>query len=244
MSKGIFTQVTLDDNFLPHWLKYYRPNFDECVIIVKELRPGSAELIDKLAKEYDSKVVLFEYPSDHPLNQRDNPAYINEVKNEYLRRHKWICYAQADEFLVPDPKIYKNLSEYIECMDKWDKQYSYAEGYTVVHDYDNEPSMDWTQPLLQQRKYWYRNVSYNKPMIMNYPHELVGGFHKFKIHTDPDVITNLPDVNLRMLHLDAIDLGMMLYRSRHRVNDDASAKKYIDQYKENREPILERYKVF
>ncbi len=83
-------------------------------------------------------------------------------------------------------------------------------GYEVLHLKDAEPPLALDRPIFEQRRHWYRNPGYDKPLLATVPMSWVPGFH-----TRTDNQRN-PDPGLRLIHLHRMDYGICLARHRAR----------------------------
>ncbi|KAL3902723.1 MAG: hypothetical protein SGPRY_011950, partial [Prymnesium sp.] len=79
-------------------------------------------------------------------------------------------------------------------------------GWEMYHDFASEPPVDLSQPLLAQRRYWYRNELYDKTLLTRTPLEYSLGFH----HTTEGNAQR--DDRLILLHLHKYDFASYIKR--------------------------------
>jgi hypothetical protein len=130
----------------------------------------------------------------------------------------------VDELLLPDPVKYPlGLKGYLDnfLLQSQSQQSGEcfcvrAQGHTLAHvseSFDGHSSplevpLDWSLPLLQQRRHWVRSERYDKPLLT--AHCIVhwkAGFHTALL---PKSIVH--DPSLHLLHLPEVDRDMCLQR--------------------------------
>ena len=241
MKKAVFTAVK-QDVYLETWLKYYSRFFEDIYVINTD--PGTPDEIIMKAKEKYKFTVITDYPNPSYLMEIDR-GQVKEFQKKLLEKYDWVVFAHADEFIVPDPAKYKDLSDYI---DKCTKDYVFCSGYNVLQMWEekdgepNEPMLDLSKPILPQRKYWWYEFGYNKPLISRVPLNWSLGFHKVDEISDSD-LHNARDVNLYLFHLKQADFNIFGKRI---AGQPSNGKGYEWFYKEHdkRELIPERLKIF
>ena len=121
-----------------------------------------------------------------------------------LRSHEIVGFSEVDELVMPVPAMYESLYPALSA----DQPFFRATGYCVVHHHPEEPDMDWTQPLLAQRKHWYRSERYSKICFARMPVQFKHGFHGAW-----NVPAALPaSAALRSIHLHQADYQTTLRR--------------------------------
>jgi len=105
---------------------------------------------------------------------------------DWLKEYDLVMFVDCDEFVIPNPERYQDLGDYLD-------QYKYdiacTFGYGVMEMPDDEP-LDHGKPILEQRKHWYRDRNYDKPIITRVNVNYIYGFHKCDrvVHPDHDLI--------------------------------------------------------
>jgi hypothetical protein len=142
-----------------------------------------------------------------------------------------VLYAHTDEIVFPHPSINRTLVDYVDTLTK---DFLFCTAYTILQDKD-EADLDMTKPLLPQRKWWWREWQYNKPLLAKIPLNWTIGYHS--IEEIPGVYTeHLNDNNLILLHFQQANLPFYKVRSDWRG---------IDRFRngmEHREEIPEEFK--
>ena len=246
--RAIFTSVK-KDKYLPLWFKYYSQYFDDIYVIDNE-----PDIVDPFIEEAKKKY-KFTKIDDYPNPANDLTPWnqvIREFQVELLKKYKWVLYADADEFVVPDPDKYKDLSDYIQ---KCTRDYVHCTGFNVLHMYEeeraangdilefNEPALDLEKPILAQRKYWWYEYGYNKPLLARIPLNWENGMHNL-IGQEESHLHELHDPDLFLIHLKQADWDIF----RTRIGGSYSADKgpewfYKGRKQENeKELIPERLK--
>jgi hypothetical protein len=123
---------------------------------------------------------------------------LNSLQPELFTDYELILFADIDEIIVPKDKT---LGEYL---DEVNQDVVRCVGYNVIQMPD-EPPIDLTKPILDQRKYWSRDEMYDKFVIITKPQTYTSNHH---------IINPVPaDPNLTMLHLRDIDIDMARNRN-------------------------------
>jgi hypothetical protein len=113
-----------------------------------------------------------------------------------LQSYRAVLFAEADEFVVPDPRAFRDLAEYAAALDA---PYARCTGLNVLHLHDIEPPLDFARPILAQRAACYRSAIYCKPVLAREPLAWEPGFHTARGADAP------PDGRLYLLHLHRAD---------------------------------------
>lgn len=193
MNKAIFTIVHNEKYFLPIWLKYYSQYFENIVVLDHNTTDGSVE---KAAEGYNF------YTKRLTFKETFNPDFIKtkvmEEQQRLLSLYPVVVYAEADEFIIPNPKIYNGLGDYINQM-KGDM--ARCNGYEVIQQ-EGEPTINLGLSILSQRKYWVTSDPACKTLISKKPLKWGMGFHGLETG-NPEI-----DKDLFLLHLKRMDWKM------------------------------------
>ena len=117
----------------------------------------------------------------------------------------------VDEFVVPDPLYIKNLNEYFDFFMSAKKRFVFLTGFNVLHEVDKEPPIDWTKPLLNQRKYWNHSYIYCKPALSKCALDWDRGMHSIS-GIEPHLTGNLASSLIYNIHIRRIDWNLNLTR--------------------------------
>lgn len=208
---AIYTTVTNEPIFLPIWLVYYSKYFKGEDIYIRR-HDIKGDWFNKLREKYKFNDIKLSYSDDNlsefglvePIKAKQmDEDFINKL---FEKGYTCIVNTCVDEFIIADPDRYDGLRHFIEV--NKDKYY-HCQGYEIVHNQTEEPPLDFTKPLLPQRKYWWKDARYNKPLIFRELLNWVIGKH-FIEGKEQELWSPHPD--LYLFHLTRIDLVPYLAR--------------------------------
>lgn len=191
----ILTIANQEYEMTPIWLSYYRQFFsDEDIYYLNNSELSMEDL------HIPSGINFINIKETNPT--RETHFYLRDSVQEYTNRlleeYEYCIFAEIDEIIVPNPKIYKTFNDiYINRNVK-------VTGFHVLHSPD-EPPYNPSSKILKQRKKWKRDAQFDKVLILNSPVQYDLGFHFCK----PDVV-NKNDVFL--VHLHYFDKEILLKR--------------------------------
>ena len=162
-----FTMWQNDLVGLDLWLKYYRKQFDEVFIICFGTNPNYFPELEKRNLKYITFGANLEEPQT--ANQM-----LREKQNEFLKDYDWVLYCNLDEFLIPNPRKYKNIKDLIRHTKK---DWIASECFEVIH-VEGEPPIEFSKPYLKQRKFWVKNPNMNKILLSRVPLSWNNGQHQ------------------------------------------------------------------
>jgi Glycosyl transferase family 2 len=196
-----FTIVQNEPAFLPIWLGYYGRYFDSTDIYVldHDSDDGSTQKLDtrcKLLPVHRTKSF------DHAWLRKTVSAF----QAFLLQSYDSVLFAEADEFILADPRAYSGLDDYIG---QFQDRVARCTGFEVVHYPDEEPALRFDRPILAQRSYWHASRLYCKPLLSTVPLSWSVGFHE-----DPTLPDIQPDPNLALVHLHRVDYEYCLEHHR------------------------------
>ena len=184
--------------FFPIWLSYYHRFFAADDIYV--LDHGS----DDGSTTGDGFVRV---PISHPTVDhgwmRDT---LQAQQHALLERYDTVLVTDVDEIVAADPDT-GDLGSYIA---EFEGDFVTTRGYEVIHMRDREPPFDPAQRVLQQRRWWFPNPHYSKPLLARVPMQWHGGLHSSKTGA------TAPDERLFLLHLHRMDFEVCLARHKAR----------------------------
>ena len=172
------TMVRNDDFYLRKWVQYYgaqlgRDNlyiyFDGLDQTIAPFCEGThAELVEKIG----TQVVEAE---------KGRLKFLSEKAAALLSGgYDLVIGVDADEFIIPDPKLGKTLAEYLDGVDV--KSSISALGLDFGQKLGEEPDITEDEPFLHQRHYAQVGTRYTKPSIIARPLLWGSGFHRIKGH--------------------------------------------------------------
>jgi hypothetical protein len=106
-----------------------------------------------------------------------------------------VLVTDVDEIITPVPE-WGTLGDYL---DDFDEEWVNCLGYELFHTREDEPPIDLSRPILNQRRHWFANDAYDKAAVATVPMRWRPGFHgreDFQFQPDPD---------LRLIHLHRMD---------------------------------------
>lgn len=197
---AVFTMVYNEPIYLPIWLRYYSRFY----------APEDIYVLDQLSTDGSTERDGFvRVPLDFETNDDLYRIKVSQdLQRELLERYDVVLYTDVDEIIAPDPAR-STLREYV---DGFDADFVNCLAYEVLHMRDEEPPLALDRPILEQRRYWYRNPGYDKPLLATAPISWIPGFHM------RDDAARNPDPNLRLIHLHRMDFEICLDRHRERQN--------------------------
>jgi hypothetical protein len=227
---AIFTMCKNDQVFLSIWLKYYRKWFRE-----EDIYFLDHDSIDGSTKG------LLNVTEVHNLFYDDHEwltPLVKKWQTILLDKYEYVLFAQPDEIIVADPQKYAGLGDYIE---KLKVPVVRCLGKEVVQNLSSEGSIDWSKPLLDQRRYWAPSWHSSKTLLSSYPLDWAHGFHN-----ENNVPERPIDSSLYLVHLHRVDLQFMLERHHWKkslpLKDPQSQLGFHDRWSDNE--IMEDYSRF
>lgn len=198
MRSAAFTLVQNDMVIMKLWLTYYHKYFDDLTIIGN----GTKEIYDTHIAELQRTISFsFERTIGPATNSETTLGIVKEKQEALLKDHEWVLYSDCDEYVFANPRKYKDLKDFME---KTKEDKVYCEAFEVFQAEDEEP-IDYSEPYLKQRKFWFKNPSYNKPLLARVPINWVVGCHKEVDLSDSDSLA-IKDTGLYLMHLKHSDL--------------------------------------
>jgi hypothetical protein len=199
--RAVFTIVQNEPTFLPLWLRYYSRHFDPADIYV--LDHGTTDgSTDGLAGCY-----VIEVHRDRSFDHAWLKGAVEDFQAFLLRSYDVVLFAEADEFVVPDPDRYRDLAAFIDGLAA---PAARCTGYNVVHYPDEEPPLRFGEPILRQRRWWHpARRWYSKRLLARAPLSWSYGFHD-----ELNAPFVEPDPGLLLVHLHRVDYDYCLARHR------------------------------
>ena len=205
---AVFTLSYNERYWLPVWVRHYtQQGFDTSDIYVLDNTSTDGSTSDlrgclRLIVDHDRH-----FNWDH----RWMTQIVKWFRDKLLDKYDYVVLADSDECICVDPSVGMNLREFIDTMDHdvVDIPFVY-----VLHDViNNEPSLDLSKPILEQRSLWLENIA-GKSLITRVSQWCDIGFHDCFPRGDV-----LPE--LRIVHLRWADRDITVKRVRERLGNDA-----------------------
>jgi hypothetical protein len=125
---------------------------------------------------------------------------IKDKQVEFLKDNEWVLFTNCDEIVAADPRKYKDIREFME---KVKDDYVPCEAFDVLQD-KGEPPLDYDMTLLAQRKFWIKNINYNKIILSRVPLDWNEGQHQIK-YDGGEESKGFKDTGLYLIHLKFAD---------------------------------------
>jgi hypothetical protein len=216
MKIGAFSFDLQGGHFQNAWKEYYSRYCDEVEIVIDSSPPA--------------KTVYEKFAFITP--------HMEAKQKDLFTRNDIVIYADIDEFLVPEPTMYRDLRHYVEIFackpDALRKSY----GMNVVQTMGELP-IDFTRPLLNQRRYWSNTDFYSKVNMSKEPTKWNDGMMCFLVNKE------VADPHLKLIHLKHIDYNEEIKRGAERMGykDQDQLKDSFVRTTQGVELIPERYKI-
>lgn len=200
---ALFTIAQDEIDLLPVWLRWhqnYAPAAD-IYILDHDSKGDAAEYLACLLNSVRIIPVCHETSFDYEWLTRT----VEDFMAFLLRSYRWVAFSEVDELLWPWTEKYPTLDA-VAAVES--EPFVRAQGLCPVHHHSEEPDMDWSQPLLAQRRDWYSSQRYSKVCMARKPVHWHSGFHA--AYNVPDSLP--PSHLLNCLHLHQADYATTLRR--------------------------------
>jgi len=163
-----FTHVFNEDKMLKLWIKYYGSLVGrENLYIIDH---GSTVDIKSVVPSDINLISMPRGKCDH-WNIAKYCAYFQRF---LLTQYEWVIHTDCDEFLLV--KEDNNFETILSKYKNLNIRGKYA--YDILHDYENEPLLNYNSPILNQRKHMRECPNYLKCCLASQPATWAPGFHK------------------------------------------------------------------
>lgn len=163
---ALFTIVRNEKVFLPIWYSYYTKYFKEEDVYI--LDHASTDLS---TNNYKNVIEIKNYfTQDH--NWMANVS--NEFQKKLLKNYKWVFFSHVDEIICPDPNKYLGIEDFL--IKNKNLKTIRCKGYEVIQ-FPEEKDILESKKILLQRRYWFQNDVYSKPLITRTPVKWSAGWH-------------------------------------------------------------------
>jgi hypothetical protein len=205
-----FTVVQNEAVMLPLWLDYYGRQFpaSDLYVLDHNTTDGSTDAIGDRCQRVP---IHWNTSFDH----RWLRSTVEAFQAFLLQSYETVLFAEADEFIVADPRRYAGLSDYFARLES---PAARCTGFEVVHQID-EPPIRFDAPILAQRGWWHASALYCKRSVSKIPLRWSEGFHEEFVGPD-----NPPDPELLLVHLHRVDYDWCLERHRSTASRNWSAE--------------------
>ena len=213
---AIFTIVQNEPVRLPIWVDYYRAQLaaSDLFVLNHDSTGEGADVLSQLSANFGINAI--------PVHRRESFDHrwlahtVQLFQRFLLNSYRVVLFAEVDEIVATTPgSKHSNLAQYAASVIGSKKllgkprEYVRCTGYEVVHKPEEEPTLDWSKPLLQQRTWWYHSVLYSKTLLSMTPLDWDRGFH---VLSNPKARVKKMEDDLVLIHLHKIDFDFCLAR--------------------------------
>lgn len=195
-----FTIAQNEPVMLPLWVKYYGRHF-----AAEDLYVLDHESTDTSVENVAAGCGVIPIHCSASFDHRWLRGTVEAFQAFLLHSYETVLFAEADEFVVTDPRHYAGLADYIKRLNR---PAARCAGFNLVHQ-PEEPPIDLDEPILAQRSTWHASRQYSKRLLSRVPLAWSEGFHdEYNAPDDP------PDPALMLVHLHRVDYERCLARHR------------------------------
>lgn len=171
MRLALFTIAQDETDALQLWLAHHRayaPTADLYVLDHESAGDAALALQDAQAEGVTVVPVRHDTSFDYDWLTRT----VEDFAGFLLRSYESVGFAEVDELLWP---VTGTVEELLETLPG---PFVRAEGRCLVHHHPDEPPLRLNQPLLAQRRHWYRSERYSKICLFRQRVYWKNGFHE------------------------------------------------------------------
>ena len=208
---AVFTHVNNEDKFFPIWLKHYSQYYDsKDIYVINHNSTGEfLEVLKEGARK--EKFTMITVYNDQWFNGVWQCYNFSLFQWFLLQSYNTVLASDVDEIVTVDPKSrYKDLREYYE---KFVGHTIATQGYHIVSDPLNDPPIDVSRPILEQRNRMVYDGFLHKPLLSRIKCQ-----YNFGQHNTNNVSYDI-DKSLLMLHLHYIDVEWTIEKDNKRSRD-------------------------
>lgn len=198
---AVFTIVQNEPVFLPVWSRYYQRYFSRDDIFVLD-----HDSTDARTREVARELHRVPVHRQESFNHRWLRDTVARFQSFLLQSYEQVLFAEADEIVAANPQqLPGGLTELLEHPDPEGPGFVRCTGYEIVQTRETpEAPVDWTRPILVQRRFCRRSDLYSKPLLSRQPLQWGTGFHGLEAVESP---LPPPDPRLLLIHLHRADFA-------------------------------------
>jgi len=186
-----------DEFFIRKWIDYYGRQFGrENLFLILD---GHDQALPE-GHETINVIRLPHAAMSRSRGDRNRARMVSYFARALFHRYQVVIAHDIDEFLVIDPAVNINLSDYLRAVSG--RSSLSALGLDVGQHLDEEKAIEAGSPFLEQRSYAHVSARYTKPVVALRPLTWGSGFHRIKgrnFRIDP---------NLFLFHFGMVDYEM------------------------------------
>lgn len=172
------TMVRDDSFFLQKWVEYYGRELGKENLYI--FFDGLDQEVPEFCNGIQCRVVG-KIGNDVKSSDKGRIRFVSgEARKLFKAGYEKVIGGDADEYLVVDPSLGKNLKQYLSEKDiGWTLS---GLGLDFGQKIPGEESLSLDRPFLEQRKYAQIGTRYTKASVLGRPGEWGSGFHRMKHH--------------------------------------------------------------
>ena len=156
----IFTYIDRYSPIFGLWLNYYKKNLPNAEITILFNKVTDFNVQEYLKKNEYNGINTIDIKSMIPFGEYiPNNKIFNNYQKHFLKTSDIVIYVDHDEFIVH--------SDLEAVLNTPFEMYLTTKGVEIVHNVDNEPKINFSTPIFQQRNYMSYSRWYDKPAIVN-----------------------------------------------------------------------------
>ncbi len=162
------TMVYNEGTMLRRWLQHYGNQLGDKNLLILDhcSNDGSTDDVGAAGR--------IRLPRDAGFDDGMRADFVSKLQAALLMFYSAVIYTDCDELLIPDPRKFANLADYIgrntaDCIRPL--------GLDVFHDRAREGGLAADAPILAQREYCRFYSELCKPLVTRVPTRWVAGFH-------------------------------------------------------------------
>ena len=212
---GAFTIAKDETYFLDIWVDYYSRSIPKEDLFILDHDSKSKETHELFKKYRDQGINIIPVHNDFSYNHYWLRDVVQKFQRFMLVSYDIVLFAEPDEIIIPRPDLYAcTLKEYIlnKMYDNPNKLLRCV-GYSVEHQRTTEPPIDFSKPIMSQRKWWRYDSYYDKTLISSIECAWNLGFH----YMLNNPLWPPPDRNLLLVHIHKLDYELCRAKHKERV---------------------------
>ena len=236
---AIFTIVRQEPYYLPKWYNYYSQFLPGKVIHIINHCPESSKEVDNCCDFLRERCNIY-IEKEEFFSSRWIRDTVERYQKMLLEQYEAVIFTDVDEIICIHPSSKLNgLGEFMSEFLADNKNTNWrVTAYSLIHLPDRgEPEFDFSKTIFDQRMYWFRDTTYDKPLISKIALKYVLGHH-----TAANMNKKLHP-HLYMIHLHQFDLPWYIARHQRWARDfkpspEDKKNTFNSHYREEKEANL------
>lgn len=193
MRAAVMTMVRNEAAALPRWIRHYggQVGHDALVVLDDQSDDGSTTGLGVTVLSLPARATGRRPERRRQASKYDPPAFrktglANKFADALLEIYDVVIFTDVDELLIPDPRRYGALTDYLDA--HADIDVLAPIGLNLTHVPTLEPPLDANRPLLAQRRFVKVVPNMCKPAVKRIPARWTAGTHgcekRYSVHRD------------------------------------------------------------